>query len=110
MRPCRSWRSGRCGGAHSPHLPSVIARDWRMRDAQRSWLVRFFSVFAASALFITPVLPVWGADPSGIGKAAPIKAARIEAAPAKAAPADEQLAVFTKAAPESVDDLVKMEQ
>ena len=76
-----------------------------MRDAQRSWLVRFVSALAASALLASPGIlsPARGADPLASGKSAP------NAAPIKAVPADD-LAVYTKVAPEGVDDLLKMER
>jgi serine protease Do len=85
-----------------PALPTylpLIRKDRRMRDAHRSRLLGLFSILMAWALMVSPA--ALAAEPS---------ASRNKEAPAKAAQGEESLAVFTKAAPESVDDLLKMEQ
>src|SRR6266576_2202891 len=88
------------GGPRSPHLPSINRKDRRMRDANRSRLSGFFSIFfIAWALMVAP--SAFAVEPSQ---------SRNKEVPAKAEQAAEYLAVFTKTAPESVDDLLKIER
>ena len=70
-----------------------------MRDVHRSRLLGFLSISIAWALMPGP--SAVAVEPS---------LSRSKEAPAKAAPAENALAVFTKAAPEGVDDLLKIEQ